>query len=246
MGIKTINISFVVITWNGLHYLQRLLASMEEQMERAEAEIIVVDNGSTDGTAEYIQSHYPAIQLIALTENRGVAAARNIGLSASKGRYLLILDNDIIINNEAIDGMKNYMTSHPKTGLCACQLRYANGDVQTSYKDFPGITVKVNNMLHHHQSLTQKHPIYVIGACQMIRRETYQQIGPLDEHIFYGPEDCDYCMRVQQKGWEVTYLSQYSLIHNCQRLTTKHPFSQLGMKHIKGLLYFYWKYKRIF
>ena len=86
---------------------------------------------------------------------------------------------------------------------------------------------------------------YVIGACQMIRREALEAVGLLDERIFYGPEDCDYCLRLRAEGWKVTYLPQYAMVHHCQRKTTHRPFSTLGRQHIKALLYFYWKHRRL-
>ena len=88
-------------------------------------------------------------------------------------------------------------------------------------------------------------PFYVIGACQMIRREAFEQVGYLDEAIFYGPEDADFCQRLRQAGWQIKYLPQYSIIHTYYRHTRHHPLSRLGMHHIRGLLHFYNKYGRL-
>ena len=250
-----IKISYIIITWNGRQLLARLLESLKEQMQRSDVEVVVVDNGSTDGTEQFLKDQYPAIIYSRLTENKGVAFARNRAIELSSGKYLFVLDNDIIANDEALTGMESYMDEHADVGLSACRLVFADGNEQLSYKVYPGLTEKILNVLHptrtNNSYASERatgepfEPEYVIGACQVIRREVYQKVGPIDEHIFYGPEDCDYCLRVRQSGYKVIYLPNYTLIHFCQRKTTSQPFSKLGRKHIKALLYFYWKYKRL-
>jgi GT2 family glycosyltransferase len=84
---------------------------------------------------------------------------------------------------------------------------------------------------------------YLIGACQMIRRETLEEVGLLDENIFYGPEDVDFCLRVYQHGWNVYYFPHTKIIHYEQRLTKKKYLSSLSLRHLKGLIYLYWKYQ---
>ncbi|MEO8168762.1 MAG: glycosyltransferase, partial [bacterium] len=84
---------------------------------------------------------------------------------------------------------------------------------------------------------------YVIGACQLIRREAMDQVGQLDEAIFYGPEDLDYCLRMQRKGWKVYYLATVRIIHFEQRITRKKIFTKMTFLHLKGILYLFWKYR---
>jgi len=87
---------------------------------------------------------------------------------------------------------------------------------------------------------------YVIGACQMIRRDLFSKIGLLDENIFYGPEDADFCLRCWQARFQVVYLPSESIIHHYQKITNKRLFSLISWKHICGLFYFFWKHKRLF
>lgn len=248
-------ISYIIITWNGLSLLQDLIHSLANQIQRADVEVLVVDNGSTDGTREWLKGQ-AGIRVILQTENRGVAAARNIAMRQARGEYLFILDNDIIANDEALQVLESYMDTHPQTGIAATALQLADGTLQESCKAYPGIGQKVKNILHRGKfsfyyarelaAGVPFEPVYVIGACQMIRRATYEQIGELDEHIFYGPEDCDYCLRAHNKGWKVVYLPSTTMIHHCQRKTNTNPFTRLGMYHMKGLLYFYRKHRRYF
>lgn len=251
MSIKT---SYIVISWNGLNYLSNLIESLSRQLQREDTELIYVDNGSTDGSQQYMESVGGNITTIFLTENRGVAAARNIGMARAKGQYLFILDNDIVANDEAIRTMEQYMDEHPQVGLCASKLLYPDGTLQSSCKVYPGIKEKIKHILMRHTTHIDYEaemyghvpfsPEYVIGACQMIRREAFADVGMLDEHIFYGPEDCDYCLRMRQAGWQVIYLPEVSMHHHCQRRTTTNIFTPLARKHIQALIYFYWKHKR--
>lgn len=252
---SAIKISYIIITWNGLDYLRRLLSSMSNQLAREDVEVIITDNGSTDGTIEFLQHDYPAIRLICLQQNMGVAYARNLTMRQAHGKYLFILDNDIQITDESVVAMEQYMDSHPQVGICGSKLLYPDGTTQHSCKTYPGISEKLRSFCRTKSSVFPYEkqingtepfePVYIIGACQMIRREVYEAIGDLDDTIFYGPEDCDYCLRTRKAGWRVIYLPNVAMYHHCQRRTHTKPFSKLGWLHIKALMYFYWKYKKI-
>ena len=249
-----IKVSYIIITWNGQSFLRGLLESMARQLQREDVEVVLVDNHSTDGTLDFLSQAYPSLKPICMEENKGVAYARNIALQQAKGQYLFIVDNDICITDEAVEGMEQYMDSHPEAGICGCRLLSADGKTQESCKPYPGVQAKLRGILNpsapavYQQQMSgiePFEPVYLIGACQMIRREVYETIGILDEAIFYGPEDCDYCLRAREHGWKVVYLPELSMVHYCQRRTRTNPFSRLGWSHFKALIYFYWKYKKI-
>lgn len=250
--IRQKKISFVIITWNGLNYIKDLLISMENLMANPDYEIIVVDNGSEDDTIAYIKKKYSNILLIELPYNKGVAYARNRGMQVSKGDYIYIVDNDMLMKDEVVYGLYDFMERNTDVGICGCKLLSKDGSPMESCKKYPGFIYKLKRFLRIDKSgyayKLEGKPfdvVYLIGACQFIRRDVFDQIGLLDEKIFYGPEDCDYCLRANQKGWRIVFLPQYSLIHYCQRMTNVRPFSKMGIRHIKGLLYLYWKYKKL-
>ena len=250
-----IKVSYIIITWNGKQLLNDLLHSMQRQLKRSDVEVIVVDNGSTDGTKEWLSTSYPQIHLINLSTNKGVAYARNRAMEKAKGKYLFILDNDIQITDAAVEGMELFMDDNPNVGIVGCRLVFPNGKIQESCKPYPGLKQKFHHLLcpdstsfTYEKRIREAKPFepeYIIGACQMIRDTAHKQVGALDEHIFYGPEDCDYCIRLRADGWKVIYLPQYTMVHHCQRKTNHRPLSTLGRLHIKALLYFYWKHKRL-
>lgn len=248
-----INLSIIILTWNNLRATRKCLTSLAPIAARPDVETIVIDNGSTDGTPAALHREFPRVRLTVNGHNRGVAAARNQGLIKARGGKILILDNDTIVNCEAVEGMEQYLDQHSDVGLCACRMTDEQGNVQPSYRPFPGIVSKIYSLLRIARPLSHYktdadgtiEPYYVIGACQMIKREAVEQAGMLDEAIFYGPEDADYCQRVRNAGWRIKYLPHIAIVHTYQRTTSRNPFTWLGYKHMRGLLHLYRKYRRL-
>lgn len=246
-------LSIIILTCNQQGVLRRCLDSLLPSVHNINSEIIIVDNGSTDGTTEMLSAFFPTIKVIVNPENLGVAMARNQGIKASTGKYILILDNDTIVNHEAIAGMLDYIQSHPEAGVVACRLLNSDKTVQQSLKPYPGLMIKLHNVLGIKGRETifptspdgTIHPTYVIGACQMFRRQIIENIGMLDSRIFYGPEDADFCIRATKAGYKICYLPNFSIEHLHRRATTHKLLSPLARKHFVALIYFYLKHRRL-
>jgi GT2 family glycosyltransferase len=235
------------------------------------AEIIVVDNGSTDGTRDVLQSCGERIHTLYLDKNHGVAYARNAGMRTANGEYIWILDVDTVVNRDAVDGMIRYLDARPGCGLCACRLQSAAGETQDSCRRLPRPMYKIRNVLseitgrhtalkHLHEKIRKRNETqfyrrelsgsepfeaeYVIGACQMFRRTLLDETGYLDDRIFYGPEDADFCLRISRKGYTVVCLPGCSVIHHYNRMSGRKLFSRMSYLHLKGLAYFYFKHIR--
>lgn len=249
-------LSIVVLTYNQCDITLRLFQSLKGFMASCDnTEIILIDNGSSDKTVERIRELYSSwnnrLTIIANQSNRGVAAGRNQGLRIARGKYLMLLDNDTMVTSGAILQLIGYLDSHHRCGLVSPALVSPDGHHQANAKPFPGIVQKIRHLLRLPESASEQahskseHPFYLIGACQLFRRELLDQIGFLDENIFFGPEDADFCMRVRAAGFTVDYLQSVSIIHDWQRTSHKSPFSRTSLLHTKALLYFYCKHKRI-
>jgi len=254
-------LSIVILTWNSERFVFNCLSSIYQNTIIKDYEIIIVDNGSEDNTLSIIHSKFPQVKLITNSHNRGVAPARNQGIKYALGEYILILDIDTFINEYAIDKLIETLDNNPDIGICGAKLEYENGSVQNSCRRFPLLHEKILRRMDNRFSqklLIQGNYIeemdkqltfevdYLIGACQLIRKSALEQVGLLDENIFYGPEDVDICLRMWLKGWKVKYVSEATVIHFEQRITKKKVFSYITVKHAYGLLYYFLKYRYCF
>ena len=246
-------ISLVILTFNQKELTLRCLRALDGYIS-PEREIILVDNGSTDGTADEVRRLHPHVRLVISPRNIGVAPGRNLGLAAATGDLLMLLDNDTIASTATVTSMADWLNARPDVGLLAPQLVSPQGEVQRSFKPFPGLGLKMRNMLLRRRTDTLPpgsnpalcEPFYVIGAAQMFTRAVFEEAGPLDNRIFYGPEDADFCMAVRATGRRVVYNPAFTIIHDWQRRTNSRPLSPIGRRHIRALLYFYRKHRRWF
>lgn len=257
---QAISVSIIIITWKMKALLERLLESIGAHTRGVSCEIIVIDNHSEDGTVETVRRRFPDVILISNEDNRGVAAARNQGLRIARGTYFLILDADMILIENSVLSLFEFMESALDVGVVGSKLISPEGNLQYNCKRYPTLGAfllrRLGTYEQVHKSRTlQRHLMtdwdhasvrevdYLIGACQMIRRKALGEIGLLDEKIFYGPEDIDFCIRMHRGGWKVVYNPATKIIHYEQRMTKSRLLSPLSWKHLKGILYLYWKYR---
>ena len=253
------DVSIVIITWKMKQLLEVVLNTIKEFTIDLNYELILIDNNSQDGTSEMIKEHHSEAVLIENSKNMGVAPARNQGLKIAKGKYILILDADMELVENTIKKLYDFMENNPDCGLVGSKLVDTKRQLQFSCKKFPTATSLILRRLEHfdfskNSETYKKHIMsdwdhkeirevdYVIGACQFFRRDVIGRIGYYDEHIFYGPEDLDFCLRVWRAGWKVVYNPETFIIHHEQRITKKKLFSSITFKHIKGIFYIFRKY----
>jgi GT2 family glycosyltransferase len=255
-------LSIIIIGYNSWHFLERNFASLAFSFHDPQMEIIYVDNASTDGTVSKIKQRYPNIIIIENRKNTGISVARNQGINRASGKYLWFLDSDTEVTETSLSAMLRFMNENPDVGLCGCKMYGQDGSVQDSCRPFPSVGRKgkaairiICNKLSRNDkesSLSSgfydknaEQPFevdYVIGACQLIRKEAQEKVGLLDEHIFYGPEDADFCLRMKQAGYKVCYLPQVSIRHAYQRVSSHKIFSKITRKHLWGLMYYFRKH----
>lgn len=248
-------LSIVVLTCSQCGFTMRLLDSiLPYLLRRGESvELVLVDNGSVDATldsvADWTAEHGVAnLRVISAGENLGVARGRNLGLRHARGRVLMLLDNDTLADGKVFDTLLEHVTRHPECGIAAPALYSPQGELQASAKPYPGPWLKICHVLRpgrelecERRELASPHPFYVIGACQVFRRDVMEHVGALDERIFFGPEDADFCMRVRRAGYTVDYLPGLHLTHDWQRATRRSPLGRLGRLHARALLRFWWR-----
>lgn len=257
-----IDLSIIIVSWKMKKMLEELIHSIELYTNDITYEIIVVDNFSQDGTVPMIKEKFPKVILIENKKNRGVAPSRNQGIRVSKGRYILILDADMLLIENSLKLMVEFMDRTKDSGICGCMLISPEHIPQPNARRYPSLpafilrrfaflkSVRESRILRYHEMSDWdrkniKDVDYLIGACQMIRRESMNAIGLLDEKIFYGPEDIDYCLRMYRGGWKVYLYPHTRIIHYEQRITKRKIFSKITFLHLCGIIYLFWKYKGV-
>jgi hypothetical protein len=223
-------LSVVIVSWNVRALLQRALTSTRRSWgARDDLELIVVDNGSTDGSVAMLQQAFPAVELITNTTNRGFSSANNQGLARASGDYLLLLNPDTEIVDDALPRMVEYMERHPRVGMLGPQLRFPEGDVQSSRRRFPTLPIlflestwlqgllprrRLARYYVQDRPDDQTQPVdWITGAAMLTRRPVLEAVGGLDERFFMYSEELDWCRRVKDAGWEIHYYPKAQIIH---------------------------------
>lgn len=253
-------LSVILLSWNSEKHIVPCVSALFQSLEGIEHELIVVDNGSTDKSTQLLLQ-YPNLLLIKNKSNLGVSKARNQAMKIASGEFVLLLDIDTVPNSAAIQSMLELIEKDVTIGVLGCKMKAEDGEVQHSARKFPAIRYKCINYLEEKGLKTNLNKAqfyldkingneafevdYVIGACQLIRHKAMKQVGLLDEKIFYGPEDADFCLRMKQLGWKVMYLPTVSIIHHYQRISNRSFFSKMNLIHMKSLLYYYRKHRRL-
>jgi len=255
------DLSIVLITWNSQQYITACMDALIRSVSSFNYQLFIVDNGSVDETLNILNNYLSHnTVLIKNKKNKGVAHARNQALRLVTTDKVLLLDIDTEVNEQAINELVTYMDTNARVGICAPKLLSLEGNAQLSCRRFPSLRYKFYNLLasknifvkgnqsqYYIQQMHGETPFeveYVIGACQLIRKAALDEVGLLDEHIFYGPEDADLCLRMWNAQWTVVYLPSIHIVHHYQQITTKKCFSTLTWKHTQALIYYFWKHKR--
>ncbi len=239
------NLSTVIITHDEEKHIKKCLDSIGTH------EVILVDNASTDQTVSIVQSNFPQAKIIRNKTNLGVAQARNQGIKEATGEYIMFLDADAELANDTINKLLEAMEQKPRAGIVAPKLIYPNGKLQYSCRRFPtfwnilsrGFLGESDSpnwyLMRDYDHKTPREVDWVMGACQLIRREVLNSIGLLDGGYFYGYEDVDFCWRALRKGWKVVYVPDAVAIHHYQRRSARGGiFNRLKWSHFSSAMRF--------
>jgi Predicted glycosyltransferases len=214
-----------MLTWNGLHYTKECLESLRELTEGVEYKMIVVDNGSTDGTIEYLRS-LDWVQLIANSENRGYVRGNNQGIAAApEGWDVLLLNNDMrIIQRDWLRRLREVAHSDPTYGVVGCRLLMSDGKLLHAGTYMPTDSFWGWQIGGGEEDIGQYYRVRevdgIVGACMYLRRDVIDTVGLLDERFFSYYEDTDYCLRAREAGYKVVVAGDVSLIHH-ENVSTK-------------------------
>jgi GT2 family glycosyltransferase len=249
-------LSIIILTCNSLSVIEACIRAVLDTVAADSVEWIIIDNGSSDNSPEIVKRLLPQALVIRNMRNLGVAKARNQGIRAATGEYILLLDDDTEANPHAIDTLMEYLSTHPECALAGPQLLNRDGSYQANALPFPTVRIKFiriirkllgfklhNPYIRDIISQVPFKPGYLTGACQLIRMKAIRDVGFLDERIFYGPEDADFCLRLKRHGYDVVCLPMVSVMHGYRQQSYHLRSLKLLWHHFTGLIYFWWKHR---
>lgn len=220
-------LSIVIVSYNARLDLERCLASLHQPPPSVTHEIVVVDNASSDGSAVAARK-WPGVRVIDSGGNRGFSAGNNIGIRASSGRVLLLLNSDTIVPAGAIDRLMQVLVSHPEATVVGPRLVDGTGHVELSFGSMvsPWTELRQQRLMRrlaardatavaHVDALsrTEHWPDWVTGACLLVRRAEAEAAGLLDERYFMYTEDVDFCAAIRARGGRVLFTPEVEIVH---------------------------------
>jgi GT2 family glycosyltransferase len=252
-----VDLSICIVTYKAREYLRGCLDSLRANPPTLPYEILIIDNGSNDGTLEMLRDHYPEARLTCLGSNEGYTRPMNIALRQGEGKYLLQLNPDTVILPGTLDTLHAYMENHPECGICTPKVLNRDGSMQwqcrrSEARPWDVITyfTRLSQLFPHNPRfagylMTYRNPdeTYAVqavsGSCMFMRRTLIEQIGYLDGRYFAYQEDTDFCLRARRAGWQVVYHPAAKIIHHGAEGGTRVHLYRSAFEWHRSYYYYY-------
>ena len=232
-------LSIIIVNYNSKNVILDCLSSIKNINEKFNFEVFVVDNASSESIPE-LESSFPQFKFIYNEKNLGFAAANNIGIKNAKGKYILLLNPDTIINENSFQPMIEYLEKHNDVGIVGCKIFNALGEIERSTHSFPTLakefvhanefiknffvyeswaskllknSLKTKSMDSYWNHDSIKEVDHVTGACMMVKREAVDKAGLLDEAFFLYNEEVEWSLRIKKAGYKSIFLPDSNIIH---------------------------------
>jgi GT2 family glycosyltransferase len=221
-------LSIIVVTFNAREDAVACLASVHEHPPARAWDLVVVDNRSSDGTAEAIARRWPDVRVIALPDNVGFAAANNIGARATAGGLVLLLNSDTLVGAGQLEALCVALEASPDIGAAGPALIDSQGEQELSYGPMISLVGEVRQKLRgrmlaggptwlrrrlQREMRRRRFVDWVSGACLLVRRQAAEQVGLLDERYFMYCEDVDFCAALRAAGYRILYAPEVEVTH---------------------------------
>lgn len=254
-------VSIIIVAWNCRQLLSECLRSLRDQLTVNNSEIIVVDNASSDGTADAVRREFPSVKVIESSQNIGFAGGNNVGLEVSKGKLVFLINPDVVVGAECISGMLEYMEQQPDVGMLGPKIVGADGVVQRSCMRTPTLwnqlcrTLALDNLGAHSRIFggylmkdfenNEVRDVDIINGCfWAVRRSALDDVGKLDEGFWMYGEDLDWCQRFRMAGWRIVFYPRVQSVHHGGGSSKNCPlFCYLEMH--RADLHYWRKYHRV-
>jgi GT2 family glycosyltransferase len=223
-------VSVIVVNWNTRDILRICLESVAEHLAGEPQETIVVDNASSDGSAEMVEAAFPAVRLLRNPTNLGFGPANNIGMAAARGEFFLLLNSDARLKDGAVMRLIELMERRPDVGAAGPRLVYEDGRLQTSANRFPSLPLVAFEELALYRFLprarrggillggywdhaVEREVDWLVGACLVVRRQVFEETGGFDPSMFLYGEEVEWCRRIRERGWKIVFAPVGEVVH---------------------------------
>lgn len=231
---NTPDLSIIIVNYHTEEFLRGCLASVTASVESVSPEIFVVDNGSTHDKIEALKRQFPQVNWMSPECNAGFSAANNLAAGSAQGRYILLLNPDVETPPGALDWFVRLADANPDVGVAGCTLVYPDGIVQQGIED--GAPITEQSAGSHGRTVIDRGDL--LGACMLIRRDAWEQCGPMDERFFLFHEDMEYCHRARAFGWRVCLFPDIRVTHHGGSSYSEHNYTSVArQKALSHLLY---------
>jgi GT2 family glycosyltransferase len=262
------DLSIIILNYNTNDFLLPCIKGIIEHTVDLDYEIIIVDNNSTDGTVSYIEQRiipkYDSVKLIKNKSNKGFAHGNNLGMKHANGDYYLIMNSDILIWDNALKKLVEFMNNNPKAGIAGPRLLSPDGSLQYFAYEFPSPLVLLYRrtplarfdfakkaiskyLMTNWDHLQNKTVDWVQGSCMIVRKSATQKIGLMDEQFFMFLEDTDWCRRIWKAGYQVWYVAEIEIIHYHGRASSVGKFymalfNKMSWVHLNSAIKYFRKW----
>jgi len=227
---KNIDVSIVIVNWNTARITCDCLESVYQQTKNSVFEVILVDNASSDDSVEMIKDKFPRVILIENKENNGFATANNQAMAIAKGRYILLLNSDTVVLDNAIEKVISFADSRPQAGIVGCRVLNPDKTLQPTCFMFPSILnmllsttylykLFLRNKFCGREGMTwwdredEREVDVVTGCFMLVSQKAIEDVGVMDAGFFMYGEETDWCYRFKEAGWEVIFTPCAEIIH---------------------------------
>jgi GT2 family glycosyltransferase len=255
---QSVEISVVIVAWNARHYLELCLESLAKDPTWRRMEVLVVDNASADDTTEMIGRKYPWVNLIKSKENLGFSKGNNVAIRECQGRYIALVNPDVIVFPGCLDALADFLDENPKVGNVGPRVFNPDMTQQSTCRRFPTLwnnfcaATQLERAFKGWRFFAGEHMFYfphdrllavnvIVGCFSMIRRETFDEVGLLDEDLFMYGDDVDWCRRAWNAGWQCVFYPGARAIHDRGKTTAPFPV-RFAVAQQKSVLHYWTKH----
>ncbi len=234
------DVSIIVVAWNVRELLHNCLKSVYQETQGIDFEVIYVDNGSADGSVEMVRQEFPQARVIENTDNKGFIRANNQAIEVARGRYVLLLNSDTVVLENAIAKTVEFADAHPQAAVVGCRVLNPDRSLQDNCFRFYSTLNMVFDVLWLPRAFPRnslfarkfyggwnfdsvREVDVVVGCFSLVRMEAIKQVGVMDERFFTYGDDIDWCLRFVKAGWKVLFTPAGRIIHYGGQTTKKEP-----------------------